>query len=71
MQAGTMYRRVKQMAARAQLTREVTLHGLRHAVATHLLEAGLTLEQTRDFLGHRALSATEIYTHVQPSEPPA
>jgi integrase/recombinase XerD len=64
-----MYRRVKQMGVRAEVRSLVTLHGLRHAVATHLLERGLTFEQTRDFLGHRSISATEIYTHVKPSEP--
>lgn len=69
MSGAVMYGRVKRMAARAQLTSVVTLHGLRHAVATHLLEAGLTLEQTRDFLGHRTIDTTRIYTHIQPAGP--
>lgn len=69
MRAATIYRRVKSMASRAEITSDVTLHGLRHAVATHLLEAGLTLEQTRDFLGHRDIGATKLYTHIKPAEP--
>ena len=44
--------------------KRVTFHGLRHAVATHLLERGLTLAQVSLFLGHRHLETTEVYTHV-------
>ncbi len=69
--AAGIYRRLKQVAARAEPAAGVTLHGLRHAVATHLLEAGLTLEQTRDFLGHADIGTTRIYTHVKPAEPQA
>lgn len=45
-------------------SKRVTFHGLRHAVASHLLERGLTLEQVRRFLGHRHAETTETYTHV-------
>lgn len=44
--------------------KRVTFHGLRHAVATHLLERGLSLAQVSLFLGHRHLETTEVYTHV-------
>ena len=44
--------------------KRVTFHGLRHAVATHLLERGLTLAQVSLFLGHRHPETTEVYTHV-------
>lgn len=64
-----IYRRVKQLAVRAELVPAVTLHGLRHAIATHLLAGGLTLEQTRDFLGHGDIGVTRMYTHIDPSEP--
>lgn len=46
------------------LQKRTSFHGLRHAIATHLLESGLGLDQVRQFLGHQHLETTEIYTHV-------
>ncbi len=45
----------------------ITLHSLRHSIATHLLEIGLGVEQVRDFLGHSYLETTQIYTRVNKS----
>jgi integrase/recombinase XerD len=42
----------------------ITLHSLRHSIATHLLEKGIPVEQVRMFLGHSQLETTEIYTHI-------
>lgn len=44
--------------------KEISLHNLRHSIATHLLENGLPVEYVRDFLGHQYLEATQIYTRV-------
>jgi integrase/recombinase XerD len=41
-----------------------TLHHLRHSIATHLLQNGMSIEFVRDFLGHTHLEATQIYTKV-------
>ena len=43
---------------------KATVHTLRHCYATHLLEAGVNLRQLRDYLGHRSLDTTLIYTHL-------
>ena len=44
--------------------KEATVHSLRHAWATHLLEAGLSLRLIQSYLGHTYLWTTAIYTHL-------
>jgi integrase/recombinase XerD len=61
----TAQKRLKRLAARAGITRPVTVHVLRHSIASHLLEEGLAVEEVRIFLGHALLATTEIYTQVK------
>jgi len=58
--------RLKKLSQRAELDTEVSLHGLRHAIATHLLEAGMGIAYISRFLGHRSLESTQRYTHLHP-----
>ena len=44
--------------------KNVTLHGLRHSIATHLLQNGMNIENISLFLGHGSLDSTQIYTHL-------
>lgn len=41
-----------------------TPHTFRHSCATHLLNAGMDIEDIARFLGHNSLDSTMIYTHI-------
>lgn len=56
--------RLKIWEARADFITPLTPHLLRHSIATHLLKAGMSIEKISQFLGHRSLAATQIYTHI-------
>lgn len=50
--------------SRSIKSKDISIHNLRHSIATHLLEQGVKVEQVREFLGHSQLETTEIYTRV-------
>jgi integrase/recombinase XerD len=45
-------------------SKKLTLHILRHSIATHLLQNGMSIESIALFLGHASLESTQIYTHL-------
>lgn len=50
--------------ALAGLATHYTTHSLRHSIATHLLDAGASLEFVQDHLGHRNIRSTAIYARI-------
>ena len=44
--------------------KRISPHILRHSIATHLLQNGMSIENIALFLGHTSLDSTQIYTHL-------
>lgn len=50
--------------ARAKITKQCGIHGLRHAFATHLLEGGVDIHTIQRLMGHGHISSTLRYFHL-------
>ncbi len=59
---------VREAGKSAGIKKHITPHTLRHTCATHLLKGKADIRQIQKLLGHRRLSSTEIYTHVELSD---
>jgi len=62
--ARSIERIVKKYAVLAGVPIFTTPHTLRHSMATDLLTQGVDLRTIQEFLGHRNIVTTQIYTHV-------
>ena len=55
---------IRENLKKNSITKDVNLHSLRHAYATHLLEQGLNIVTHKELLGHADITTTMIYLHV-------
>jgi integrase/recombinase XerD len=55
---------LQDLANKIGLKQNIHPHTLRHSFATHLVEGGADLRAVQEMMGHKSITTTEIYTHL-------
>jgi integrase/recombinase XerD len=66
--AWTAWKIVRNAGRAAGLDREISPHFMRHAHASHAIDAGAKITVVRDTLGHASVAVTDRYAHARPGE---
>lgn len=64
MNATTVQGCIKRLVNELGFKKKISIHTLRHSIATHLYEAGVSLRWIQKFLGHSNLQTTLLYLHL-------
>ena len=62
----TLGKALQKGARAAGLNKRITAHSLRHSFATAMLEAGHSITQVQELLGHSSVETTQVYLHCLP-----
>ncbi len=55
---------ISQVVKGLGIKKKISCHSLRHSFATHMLEAGVDLQEVQKTLGHASILTTSRYTHL-------
>lgn len=55
---------VKEATETAGIHKNISPHTFRHSFASHLVEGGANIRAVQELMGHKSITSTEIYTHV-------
>lgn len=64
MNATTVQGCMKLVVEQLGFKKKISIHTLRHSIATHLFEGGVSLRWIQKFLGHSSLQTTLVYLHL-------
>ncbi len=64
MHPASLQKAFKTAVGQAGITKQASVHTLRHSFATHLLENGYDIRTIQELLGHERLQIKMIHTHV-------
>ena len=64
MYSSSLQKKFSKAVHQLNLTKNATIHSLRHSFATHLIEVGYDIRTVQELLGHSSLNTTMVYTHI-------